>query len=446
MPTINRRRSDSIEGGSVVLIALVLALLPSTMDARTTAASPTISATIDTDERQTTPVPHRYVHGVIPDDAKFQLALPENWNGKLAIFSRGFSGTELSTGSFKTTALEKGYAFAASDEGWNRVTIRNSPEDSYYESRQRIVELTIYMNQMVRAHYGTRSTRTLIMGGSNGGHHTKWMIEDFPNLFDGGIAGYGYNGQISQWGGVAQVVRNYDIIAPRIDDIIARRNSDPDWDPFTERLTPPLSGSQLVALRNIYDIPAKLKNGFAYNAGRVPGSEAQWKAQYNALVGYLRDSIPKWDPTFNPFGGDLLDEELGLWNPAKSPGYIKQELRLLDLTGKLKRPVIIMHGTFDPIVATRETEGYKQLVEKVLGRRSRDFLAVYYIPGMGHGGAQYDAQVPAQIDALEAWIDYHRSNGRIGSPAPDAIGPYPRVGPGESGLPPIPTAKVQGKK
>ena len=124
MPTINRRRSDSIEGGSVVLIALVLALLPSTMDARTTAASPTISATIDTDERQTTPVPHRYVHGVIPDDAKFQLALPENWNGKLAIFSRGFSGTELSTGSFKTTALEKGYAFAASDEGWNRLTDR----------------------------------------------------------------------------------------------------------------------------------------------------------------------------------------------------------------------------------------------------------------------------------------------------------------------------------
>ena len=74
----------------------------------------TIAATIDMDEHQTMPVPHRYIHGVIPDDAKFQLALPDNWNGKLVIFSRGFSGTELTTGSFKTTALEKGYAFAAS--------------------------------------------------------------------------------------------------------------------------------------------------------------------------------------------------------------------------------------------------------------------------------------------------------------------------------------------
>lgn len=97
-----------------------------------------IRAIVDTDERLITPVPHRYIHGVIPDDAKFQLALPDNWNGKLVIFSRGFSGTELTPGAFKTTALDKGYAFAASDEGWNRLTIAKEPEDSYYESRQRI--------------------------------------------------------------------------------------------------------------------------------------------------------------------------------------------------------------------------------------------------------------------------------------------------------------------
>jgi hypothetical protein len=81
----------------------------------TTVHAAAIPPIIDTDEHMATPVPHRYVHGVIPDDAKFQLALPDNWNGKLAIFSRGFSGTELTAGAFKTTALQKGYAFAASD-------------------------------------------------------------------------------------------------------------------------------------------------------------------------------------------------------------------------------------------------------------------------------------------------------------------------------------------
>src|SRR4029450_1217150 len=133
--------------------------------------------TIDIDEHQTMPVPHRYLHGVIPDDAKFQLALPDNWNGKLPVSSRGFSGTELTTGAFKTTALQKGYAFAASDEGWNRVTIAKEPEDSYDESKRRLHELTLYARQVLTAHYKRQASRTLIIGGSNGGHHTKWMIE-----------------------------------------------------------------------------------------------------------------------------------------------------------------------------------------------------------------------------------------------------------------------------
>ena len=46
---------------------------------------------IDADQMRTTPVLHRYIHGTIPDDARFQLLLPTNWNGKLMVFTRGFS-------------------------------------------------------------------------------------------------------------------------------------------------------------------------------------------------------------------------------------------------------------------------------------------------------------------------------------------------------------------
>ena len=94
------------------------------------------------------------------------------------------------------------------------------------------------------------------MGGSNGGHHTKWMVEDLPELYGGGIAGYGFNSQVSQWGSIATVIRNYDVIGPRIDDIIARRAADPAWDPFGAPLNPPLIAAQLQPLRDIYDIPA----------------------------------------------------------------------------------------------------------------------------------------------------------------------------------------------
>src|SRR5262249_48963280 len=214
------------------------------------------------------------------------------------IFSRGFSGTELTTGAFKPTALQKGYAFAASDEGWNRVTIAQRPQDSYYESRRRILELTAYAKQVVKDYYKKPAQRTIMMGGSNGGHHTKWMVESFPNLYDGGIAGYGFNSQVSQWGSIATVLRNYDVIASRIDDIIAKRRSDPDWNPSNSPLTPPLTTEQLRALQNIYDIPATLKDGFKFNVRRWKGSEAQIKNEYSMLLVYLHDSMPRFDATF----------------------------------------------------------------------------------------------------------------------------------------------------
>jgi Tannase and feruloyl esterase len=119
-----------------------------------------------------------------------------------------------------------------------------------------------------------------------------------------------------------------------------------------------------------------------------------------------------------------------------SPAYVQIDLRREDCTGYLARPLIIMHGGADPIVGTGEGEGYKNLVAKTIGRReAENLLAVYYIPGMGHGGTQYDNLIPAQIDALEAMIDYQQSNGSRGAPAPAFIGIYPRepvTGPGSS--------------
>ena len=394
------------------------------------AAGAATKATIDTDERVATPVPHRYIHGVIPDDAKFQLALPDNWNGKLAIFSRGFSGTELTTGAFKTTALEKGYAFAASDEGWNRLTIAKEPEDTYYESRQRIRELTLYAKEILKAHYGKAPSRTLMMGGSNGGHHTKWMVESYPDLYDGGIAGYGFNSQVSQWGSIATVLRNYDVIAPRIDDIIAKRASDPKLGSLFAPLTPPLTGEQLQALQRIYDIPATLQNGFAFNVGRWKGSEAQWKSGTRGLIGYLRDSMPRFDETFNPGGGPLTDDELKLWDPSKSPKHVQKELRRLDLTGNLKRPIIIMHGTSDAIVSPGESRGLSARWSIAVSAQAmpRKSSRCTTFPGWATAGPSTTRLIGAQIDALEQWIDYRNSRGTLGAPAPQSLGGFARRG------------------
>src|SRR3954471_21727416 len=108
---------------------------------RAFALDPVVETTSDIDQVRSTPVPHRYIHGLMRSHVKFQILLPVAWNGKIAIFTRGFSGTELTTETFQAAALTKGYAFASCDEGWYRPTIADNPQDDYYESRQSLVEL-----------------------------------------------------------------------------------------------------------------------------------------------------------------------------------------------------------------------------------------------------------------------------------------------------------------
>ena len=402
------------------------------------ATSARAQANIDVDERRTTPVPHRYIHGIL-GDAKFQIALPDNWNGEFAMGARGFSGDENASGAFKTVGLQKGYAYALSDQGWNRFTIIDQPEDKYYESRRRILQLTQYTKALISRYYGKPARRTFMVGGSNGGHNTKMMVEDYPEEYDGGLAGYGITSHIEWMGSNTRFVRNFDVIASRIDDIIAKRTARPNWDPATTPLSPPLTPDQLQALLNIYNMPAHV-GGLAFNIGRVPGSEYRWPpasakwplGSYTAILGYATTSVAKFDRFYDPNGDGVLSlDEIKAWDPNLSPPPVANDLRRFDNTGDLQHPIIIGHGSHDPIVSPGETLVYKRLVEARFGvAGARKLLAVYFIPGMGHGGAEYDAVLPAMFNALEAWVDYRESGGRTGSPPPNVLvgglGSYPR--------------------
>ena len=394
------------------------------------------SANIDVYEHRITPVPHQYIHGRL-GDANFQIVLPDIWNGKLLIGARGFSGDELSSGAFKTVGLQRGYAYALSDQGWFRSDIVEHPEDQYYESRRRLLQLTQYTKSTVRRHYGAAAERTFMVGGSNGGHNTKMMVEDYPGEYDGGLAGYGITSHIEWMGSNTRFVRNFDVFASRIGDIVAKRTADSNWDPVTQPLSPPLTPQQLQALLNVYTMPAHVRDSpLTFNFGRFAGSEYRWGpnppwplGQYDALLGFATTSVVKMDRFYDPNGDGVLSvEEIKAWDPDNSSPPVANDLRRFDNTGDLKRPIIIAHGTHDPIVSPGETLAYKQLVEDRFGvAGARDLLAVYFIPGGGHGGARYDASLGAQFDALEAWVTWRQSDGVAGSPPPEVLmGLYPR--------------------
>jgi hypothetical protein len=145
-------------------------------------------------------------------------------------------------------------------------------------------------------------------------------------------------------------------------------------------------------------------------------------------MSYMLDSLQEFDPFYDPNGdGQITADEVLLWDPHQSSPAVQRDLRKLDLTGNLKRPIIVAHGTWDVLIPPGEADAYKRLVERQLGvDGARDVHALYYIPRMGHGGGPFNAFVPLALDALDKRVDYHQSGGASGVPAPEVRGGYPR--------------------
>jgi pimeloyl-ACP methyl ester carboxylesterase len=375
----------------LVILAVVLLVRPS------------MGAVIDTDETRSSPVEHRFIHGVL-GDAEFQLRLPTNWNGRLVVTSRGATGDEFAAdGALMPTLIRKGYAYAASDEGWFRPTIASQPEDKFFESRARLVQLTGHANSEIQHHYGQRAVRVFLVGTSNGGHHVRWLLEDFPGLYDGGISFAGPNSWFEWIRGQAVFIGNFEILRPRMSDILDIVQSNPSWDHTTISLSPPLTPDQISALTNIYNMQASLANGFNYDQGRLRGSEGNWTSTAASGLGALRDIIPEVDREYDPNGdGVLSNDELMAWDPAIRPMNVEIGARKLDLTGKVRRPVLVVHGIADAFVGPKESLAYRTLVAQMTGTAD-DFVRVYLVPKLGHA-----TSVPflgPGMDALELWID-----------------------------------------
>ena len=255
----------------------------------------------------------------------------------------------------------------------------------------------------------------MLAGRSNGGHHTKWLIESFPALYDGGLSMYGYNSGLEMWRAFPIFLRNYDIIEPRITDIIAARGGD---------VTPPLTRKRPRRSTPSTTSPPSCATASDTTSAARQGSEHEWPAAYAAHVGYLTDSIGEWDPTYDPNrDGHVSLDELKTWNPYHAPAKAQAEMRLLDLTGDLSRPIIVGQGSADPIVSPKEAPAYQQLVARtVVGD---DPLRTYIIPGMGHGGAGAAPFVEAALTEVEDWITYRQTGGAAGSLPGSILGLQP---------------------
>jgi feruloyl esterase len=151
---------------------------------------------------ETAPVSHCKVTGVIGPEIKFELLLPENWNGKFVMGGGGgFVGSVMNT-SLMFGSLQAGFATVGTDTGHEGHPLdaswaHNNLERLVNFGHQAVHRTAITAKAIIKTHYGKDITYSYFVGCSTGGRQAMMEAQRYPDDFDGIVAGapsYDYAG------------------------------------------------------------------------------------------------------------------------------------------------------------------------------------------------------------------------------------------------------------
>ncbi len=370
-------------------------------------------------------VPGVQVDGYFPDsstsntnngwnhDSQFVIRMPDRWNGKLVVTGapgvRAQYANDFIIGDW---VLAKGYAFASTDKGntGSRFYADGSrPGGSVAEWNRRVTQLTRATKQVIAQRYGRSPRRTYMMGISNGGYLTRWQLENRPGLYDGGV----------------------------------------DWEGTLWRADGPNLFTYLPAALRHYPAYAATEDEGAHRAmiraGFAKGSEFLWPYHY-AYYWDLTQRIyrEEFDPGYDgdldagvPFcasGAPGCDAD---YDYRRRPAAVRKAVRRVELTGRIRRPMLTVHGTLDTLLPSRtDSDVYERLVDRAGSGRLHRY---YSVEDGTHTDGLYDTYpdrlrpllpcARSAFDALTAWVEGARTaagrprvppagKGRPGQPLP----------------------------
>jgi hypothetical protein len=312
-----------------------------------------------------TGVPGIQVDGYFPDssttnsnngwnhDSQFVVRLPDHWNGKLVV--SGAPGVRRQYANdfiISDWVLAHGYAFASTDKGNTGTSFYrdgSSPGGSIREWNHRVTQLTRAAKQVVAQRYGDRPDRTYMFGISNGGYLTRWQLENHPQMYDGGL----------------------------------------DWEGTLFRAAGPNLLTYLpAALKNFPDYKATgdaAAHDAMIRAGFPKGSEFLWDYHYAYYWDltqriYREELDPGYDGDLDagvPFcrGGTGTPGCDADYVYADRPKAVRDAVRSVQLTGRIGKPMITLHGTLDTLLPPKtDSDVYTRLI----GRRGLDGRHRYY--------------------------------------------------------------------
>ncbi|AKU18606.1 hypothetical protein VV02_03560 [Luteipulveratus mongoliensis] len=304
-------------------------------------------------------VPGIQIDGYFPDtstfntdhgwnhDSQFVIRLPDHWNGGLVVAGPpGVRKQYASDRIIGDRALAQGYAYASTDKGNSGDTLYldgKRPGDAIMEWNQRMTQLTRAAKTVVAQRYMRRPQHTYVAGLSAAGYLVRWQLENNPGMYDGGI----------DWNGL----------------LFTPKNSLLSTLPPALRAYPRLKAGQASARNELLA------------AGYPATSEPTWGWHYaNQWDFFQRVVREELDPSYD---GDRLGgtpfcaEGTGAgcdtdYDLSKRPQSVQNAVRRVSLTGKLKRPLITLHGTNDALVPiTRTSDVYDDMARPRLHRYYR---------------------------------------------------------------------------
>jgi feruloyl esterase len=419
---------------------------------------------------------------------RFEIWLPEQWNGKLlGIGNHGFGGEfeheDMAMG------LRRGYAVAMSDEGvgsagpavtggsgysvGNAKQVGDNPAAATDFAWRATHEMTVVAKAMVQMSYGMAARRSYFDACSNGGRQSIREAQQFPDDYDGIIAGSaGLNwtkfmaSQLWQYqalsgAGMTQVkldLAQHAAIAAcdRLDGVADGVIADPrqcHWKPSAIQCKPGadpstcLTAQEAAAIARVEGSMTDPKTGKVIYGGWYPGGESLWGTLGNmaTLVAtanvHFRDVVAR-DPKWTAAGADMI--KLLAESERKGAPSVEINTTNPDLSAFRKRggKLIEYHGWNDQAMpATFHPKFYAEVVDLQPGKdklaRAQDFYRLFMVPGMAHcrggvGPVNFGAltnppspTVDADHDILEAldrWVDKKVAPGSIVATEFDAKG------------------------
>lgn len=322
--------------------------------------------------------------------AKFRIDIPENWNGGVVMYCHGYSPV---AGAFKEGKLpaflevftEQGFAVAQSGYAAGGWAIQEAIAD------------TEALRRYFTTKYG-QPKETYVTGHSMGGFLTMMFMERFPTAYDAGLALCGPLAPTTYF-----MERGAFDLRVVFDYYFPGALPPPDKVPADFKNTPEVAKQvQAVMDSQPEKAAAMLRFAGAHNTKDLAGTLS--------FITYMLLDLQK-RAGGNPFDNrNQIYESVDNYNAmndgvkryASDPRAAEYIRTWYTPTGRLTRPMLAIHTSYDPLVPVRIPAMYLGLVEQ---SGSQDLFVQQYVKHDGHCTILPN-EIAAGFTELRAWKDH----------------------------------------